>query len=196
LSITEAENRINFPFLWHQIDNSCFFPCPSEMCHLMQGWSQWKGWYKTKQFCHTLQTRHWIWPCKGYRIMATVLENLVSTDKGTTSQHLIKQFVNTHSGILEQALRPRTHILGKHRTESNTDVTYQTHSIIWISRLQDPPSNMGPLQFNELFWIHLQLWLLQLQKSSLTYYSKPRKGHVLCCSLQLKPNNGRSLCLL
>jgi hypothetical protein len=55
---------------------------------------------------------------KAVSIMATVRENLVSTDKGTTSQPLIKHFISVHGGILEQALRHRTHILGKHRAYS------------------------------------------------------------------------------
>jgi hypothetical protein len=56
--------------------------------------------------------------------MATLQENLISTDNGTTSQTLIKHFISIHGGILEQAFIPRTHILGKFRAESNTDMTY------------------------------------------------------------------------
>jgi hypothetical protein len=44
------------------------------------------------------------------RIMATVRENLVSIDKGTTSQHLIKQQICIHGGIVEQILRHKPHV--------------------------------------------------------------------------------------
>jgi hypothetical protein len=41
---------------------------------------------------------------KAMRIMATVGENLISTDKGTTSQPLTKQFISIHDGIPEHVL--------------------------------------------------------------------------------------------
>jgi hypothetical protein len=47
---------------------------------------------------------------KAVRILATVGENIVSMDKGTTSQPPIKYLISIHGGILEQALRHRTHL--------------------------------------------------------------------------------------
>jgi hypothetical protein len=67
---------------------------------------------------------------KAVSIMATVLEDLVFTHKGTTSQPLIKQFISTR-GILEQALRHRTHILGKHRCKISNP---QHHMYLWVPR--------------------------------------------------------------
>jgi hypothetical protein len=73
--------------------------------------------------------------------MATAWKNLISTDKGTTSQHLIKQFISIHGVVSSSKPSHIGHILGKLRAEPNTDVTYQTHSTIWISAFLDPASN-------------------------------------------------------
>lgn len=42
--------------------------------------------------------------------MVTVQENLVSIDKGTTSQHLTEQQISKHGGIVEQTLRHKPHV--------------------------------------------------------------------------------------
>jgi hypothetical protein len=44
---------------------------------------------------------------KALSIMATAGENRVSTDKGTTSQHLIKQFISKHGGTIKRPIRHR-----------------------------------------------------------------------------------------
>jgi hypothetical protein len=44
---------------------------------------------------------------KALSIMATAGEHLVSTDKGTTNQPLIKQFISKHGGTIERSIRHR-----------------------------------------------------------------------------------------
>jgi hypothetical protein len=67
---------------------------------------------------------------KAVRSLATVEENLVSIDKGTTSQPLIKQLVSIHAhcGTVKRGLGHKPNL--KLKAEANTDIAYQTHSTI------------------------------------------------------------------
>jgi hypothetical protein len=81
------------------------------------------------------------------RIKATVGENLVSIDKDTTNQPL--QTAHQYTWWYSQA-SPWTYAPSWANSIRRQMLTYQTHRTKLISGIQDPASNTGRLQFNEL----------------------------------------------